>query len=135
MALKDVFRTIGSGLSQEIREARSIIRNVRLGADSSPLGANFRRFGSSFDVYDFSDFADKAKEFYRQGIDSENPDYTVVELPGNRVAIDYNGEIRGIYTRKGKPIAFFRHDFRQAGYASKSAELEDFKKGRHILFS
>jgi pyocin large subunit-like protein len=135
MALTDIFKSIGNGLSEEIQDFKSIIRRIRLTADTSALGANYRRYGPSFGVYDFGDYVKKAREFYQAGVKSEDPYYTVVELPGNRVAIDYNCELRGIFTSKGKPLAFFRHDFRNSGYESRAAELEDFKRGKHVLFS
>ena len=131
MVMTRVFRS----LSEEVKEAKSIIRRIRLTADSSALGANFRAYGATFNVYDFSDFVERAREFYHDGFSSADPNYSVVEMPNNRVAIDYRGEIRGIFTRKGKPLAFFRPDFRQSGYVSKAAELADFRKGRNILFS
>ena len=134
MALKDMFKTIGNGFSEEVRDFKSVIRRIRLTTDTSPLGANYRKFGPTFGTYDFSDFVAKAKEFYKTGISSQDPNYTVVDLSGGRVAIDYNCEMRGIFTGKGKPIAFFRHDFRQTGYVSKADELEDFKSGKHVLF-
>jgi len=134
MALSGMFKTIGDGLSEEVKEFKSLLQRIGLNRDTSALGANFRKYGHTFGTYDFSDFVERAKEFYDKGIQSGDPYYTVVELSGDRVAIDYNCEVRGIFTREGKPLAFFRHDFRQFGYTSKAAELEDFRQGERVLF-
>jgi hypothetical protein len=135
MALTNVLKSFSNGLGEEVREFKSVIRRIRLVSDTSALGANFRKFGASFNTYDFDAFTEKAREFYEDGIESVDPLYTVVHLEGNRVAIDYNCTIRGIYTHKGKPLAFFRPDYHQAGYRSKTAELADFRLGRNVLFS
>lgn len=135
MALTDVFKNIGNGLSEEVREFKSILGRIRLTADSSALGANFRKFGPSFGAYDFDVYVEKAKEFYAEATASDDPLYTKVETGNGRIAIDYNGVIRAIYTRKGKPLAFFRFDYHQAGYASKADELDDFRHGKNLFFS
>ena len=135
MAISDVFKSLGTGFSEEVREFKSIIGRIRLTSDTTALGANFRKFGSSFNTYDFDAFADMARDFYEEGIMSEDPLFTVLKISGNRVAIDYNGEVRGIFTHKGKPLAFFRPDFHQSGYTSKAAELDDFRRGKNVLFS
>jgi pyocin large subunit-like protein len=134
MAITKVFRTIGNGFSEEVKEFRSILRRIRLTADTGALGANFRKFGVSFNTYEYDAFVKKARAFFKEAEGSDDPLFTVIDMPGNRIAIDYNGDRRGIFTRKGKPLAFFRPDFRQLGYASKEAELEDFRRGRNVLF-
>jgi hypothetical protein len=135
MALADIFKTIGNGLSEEISEFKSIIGRIRLTSDTSAIGANFRKFGPSFGTYDFDAFLVKAKEFHAQAINSKDPLYNIVDAGNNRIAIDYNCELRGIFTHKGKPLAFFRFDYSQFGYRSKSDALEDFKRGKDIPFS
>jgi len=135
MALTDVLKSFSNGLSGEVKEFKSILGRIRLTSDTSAIGANFRKYGASFSTYDFDAFVEKAKEFYAKATDSTDSLYTLVEMPGKRIAIDYNGEIRGIFTLKGKPLAFFRPDYRLSGYASKAAELDDFRHGRNVLFS
>jgi pyocin large subunit-like protein len=135
MALTKVFKNLGHGFQQEIKEFTSIVRRIRLTSDTSAIGANYRKFGLSFGTYDFDAFVQKAREFFAQAHESDDPHFTVLELKGHRIAIDYNGEIRGIFTRRGKPLAFFRPDYQQLGYLSRDAELADFKNGRNVLFS
>ena len=132
MALMRTLKNLGSGLGGEIREAGSLLRRANYKLDSSALGINFRKFGPSFEAYEFDAFVEQAKQFYKKGIHSSDPLYTVVDLPGGRMAIDYNGEIRGIYTEKGRPLAYFRPDYRSAGYRNKAEELEDYIKGKTI---
>ncbi len=126
-------KNFGSGLSEDVKQFKSLLGRVRLTADTSTLGANFRKFGPSFSVYEFDAFVEKAREFFADGMESTDPYYTVIEMPDNRIAIDYNGDIRGIFTRKGKPLAFFRPDYYQSGYRSKNDELADFKKGKNLF--
>jgi hypothetical protein len=95
MALTDVFKNIGNGLSEEVKEFKSILRRIRLTADTSAIGANFRKFGPSFGTYDFDAFITKAREFYAQGMSSNDPLFTVVDAGNDRVAIDYNWIISG----------------------------------------
>ena len=135
MALTDIFKNIGNGFGEEVREFKSIMRRIRLTADSSAIGANFRQYGASFGTYDFDAFVKRAREFFDQAMKSRTDGFIIVSVPNNRIAIDFNGEMRGIFSLKGKPLAFFRPDYRASGYASKSDELNDFRRGRNVLFS
>lgn len=134
MALTDVFKSLSNGLNEEIKEFRSVLGRIRLTADSSAIGANYRTFGTAFGAYDFDVFMDKAREFYKQGSASSDPLFTIINMSKGRIAIDYDGETRGIYTRRGKPLAFFKPDFRRSGYRTKADELADFRHGL-VLFS
>ena len=132
MALMNALRNFGSGLNEEIKEAGSLLRRIRLRADTSAIGANFPKFGSSFGVYDFDAFVALASKFYQEAMASENAFYTKVSLESGHIAVDYDSEIRGVFTKKGKPLAFFRPDYKQQGYTSKCAELQAFRAGRNI---
>ena len=114
-------------LREEFGEVGSLIRRFRHSPSTSTLGANFRNYGPALGAYDFDAFIDMAEEFYEEGIHSDDPSYTVIRMNGDRVAIDKNGEKRGIYTRKGKPVAFFKPDFRASGYTSKEEEISAFR--------
>ena len=92
------------------------------------LATNFRDFGPSFGVYDYEDFVIMARQFFQEGISAKDSFYTVIDLPDNRVGIDYNGEKRGIYKKNGEPIAFFRPDFQRRGFTSKSEELAAWRR-------
>lgn len=130
MAIIEALKSFSSGLGDEVG---ALLGRVNYKSNGNPLGVNFRRFGPSFGTYDFDAFIEYAKRFYREGLHSNDSLYTVVEMDG-RTAIDYNGEIRGIYTERGRPLAFFRPDYRAAGYRSKSEELEGFKNGKDVAW-
>ena len=116
-------------LKNEMRQASSLLRRIGLLSEKDALGANFRRFGPEFGAYDYDEFETMARDFYTEGKDSDDPYYTIVEMSDNRVAIDYNGEKRGVYDKSGNPLAFFRPNFHQLGYNSKSQELDAFRSG------
>ncbi len=119
-------RKISSGI-KEIPLAGALLRLTSMSQTNNALEANFLRFGASFGADDIIAFADAAIQFYEEGMKSKDPLYTIVDMGDDRIAIDYNGEVRGIYTSKGKPLAFFRPDFKKQGYATKEMELEFFK--------
>ncbi len=127
MALKTAFKNFRMGVSEEIREVKSLLSRMSTPSENSALGANFRKFGTSFGTYDFDAFLDLSRNFYTEGMVSRDPLYTLIHMRGNRIAIDYNGEIRGIFSNKGTPLAFYRPDFRQLGYANKGEELAAFR--------
>lgn len=108
---------------------------IGFGSHSNALGANFRKFGPSFGAYEYDDYIRLAQKFFHEGIDSDDALYSVKRYADGRIAIDYNGEIRGVYTRAGKPLAFFRPDFRQLGYPNKSQELQAFRSGHNELLA
>lgn len=97
---------------------------------SENLKRNFERFGREVEAKDIRDFEAMAHKFYDEGLKSSDPLYTVVLLPKHRCGIDYNGEFRGIYESDGKPLAFFRPNFRELGYLSKDEELADWRSGK-----
>lgn len=133
MSLKDVAKHFESHGAGEVNESYSLMQRIRHAPGSSAIGANFRKFGPSFGTYDFEDFLERAHEFFQDAMESDDPKYSRVDMGPDRVGIDYNGEIRGMFTRKGKPLAFFRPDFHQLGYASRSEELAAFRAGRALL--
>lgn len=120
-------------LKDDIKQLFSLLRGSRSGGRSA-LGDNFRRFGASFGAYDYEDYVELAQKFYHEGLNSEDPLYSVVNLSGDRIAIDYNGEIRAVYNKFGDPLAFFRPSFQQLGYTNKVQELEDFRNGKNVAY-
>lgn len=137
MALADMFKTLGTGLNDEIKEFKSILGRIRLTAQTNALGANYRKFGTTFGTYDYDAFVEKAGFFFHDAkrMAADNPSYTIIDMADGRIAIDYNAEVRGIYTSKGKPLAFYRPDYRQWGYNNKDDELLAFKLGKNVPFS
>ncbi len=127
MVLKALLQHPETIPQNEIKQASSLLSRIRLTMDTSPLGANFRRYGSSFGTYDYDAFIALAKKFFTDGKHSSDPLYSVVEMADGRIAVDYNGEVRGIFTAKGKPLAFFRPDYTQAGFQSKHEEILAFQ--------
>jgi pyocin large subunit-like protein len=99
------------------------------------MGHNFRSYGAALGAYDFEDFVEMARQFYDEAMRSRNAAFTTVRLPRGRLAIDRDGELRGVYDRHGNPLAFFRPNFRHFGYNNKEEELENFRAGRNLLFS
>lgn len=135
MALKEFLRSIGDGLSNEVKDAGMLLQRIRLTTDTTPLGANFRKYGPSFGTYEYDAFIRRAKDFFKEGMASQDSQYTRVALGDDRVAIDYNSEIRGVFTGRGRPLAFFRPDYKELGYPSRSAELAAFKAGKSLPFN
>ena len=125
MALMDIFRNLGG-------DDGNILQKLRITGNQSALASNYRTYGSSFEVTSFEDFIETAIDFYHDAMASDDPYYTKVKLPGNRVAIDYNSEVRGVFSRRGRPFAFFRPDYHALGFANRQEELEVFKSGKGI---
>ncbi len=100
----------------------------------STLRHNFRRYGIEFGTYDYNSFVQKARKFYRSARESTDDGYSIVEMSRNRVAVDYEGKMRGVYHTNGEPIAFFKPDYRYMGYDSRQHELEDFRSGKSAMF-
>ena len=122
---------IMTALKEELKEASILFRRVNSHRGENILGFNFRKFGADFGVYDFDEFVEKARGFYREAANSGDPGFSVVDLPDGRKAIDKDGEMRGIFNEEGEPIAFFRPDFRELGYDDKEQELADFRAGKY----
>ncbi len=120
-------------LKEEMQQFASLLRSATT-SRSNTLGDNFRKFGASFGVYEYEDFVQLAQKFYHEGMNATDSHYSVISLSGGRAAIDYNGEIRAVYDKFGQPIAFFRPDYKQMGYASKLQELQDFRDGKNIAY-
>lgn len=92
------------------------------------LKENFLRYGKEMGVRRFEEFERMARDFFVDGLMGDGrPDWVVVELSGGRLAIDHNGEKRGIFLRDGTPLAFFKPDFRAEGFATRRQELEAFR--------
>lgn len=126
---------MAASLKEDIKQFFSLLRGSRSSSARNALGDNFRKFGASFGAYDFEEYVQLAQKFYHDGLDSDDERYSVVHLSDGRIAIDYNGEIRAIYTKYGDVIAFFRPSFQQLGYSNKVQELEDFRKGKNVAYS
>ena len=121
---------------QALRKALSDIA-VAIGIKPSiteNMKRNFDRFGRDLEAKDLRDFDAMARKFYDEGLKSSDPLYSVVLLPKHRCGIDYNGEFRGIYESDGKPLAFFKPNFRELGYSSKDDELKDWRSGANSKY-
>ncbi len=114
----------------------SNLMGLLISSGTGPLGHNFRTYGTSFHAHDYNEFAALARKFYNDAMAAEgDPAYTSVKMSGKRIAIDYKGEVRGVYDRYGRPIAFFRPNFVDFGYTSKEKELADFRAGENAAFT
>lgn len=100
---------------------------------SDHMGHNYRTYGTSFGVHDYEDYVVLARKFYREAMNSNAPEYTVVKIKGDRTAIDYNGEVRGVYDKNGEPVAFFRPNYRSLGYNNRDEELEQFRLSKTAI--
>ena len=117
MSVLDILESIGLWNSQE--------------ADST-MALNYRVYGAAMGFAGYDEFVQRAKSFFDEALDAteENkPGYTRVDLSKKRIAFDYNCEIRGIYTHNGKPVAFFKPNFKAAGFRTAEEELEMFRQG------
>lgn len=107
------------------REASQMLHKLGLG-DSSMMMANFRTYGASMGFYEYNDYVSYASRIFKEAM--SNPEgFTVINLPRNRTAIDFQGKLRGVYNQFGEPIAFFKPDYQQLGYSTLQEELRDFK--------
>jgi len=106
---------------------------INFDAIHNNLIRNFERFGAEFGASDIYEFEEMARKFYADALHNgrQNSLYSIVILPKERFGIDYNGQYRAIYEKGGKPIAFFRPSYRDAGYNNKQQELSDWKSGRN----
>lgn len=97
------------------------------------LRANFERYGREMEATNLEEFSMMAKDFLATASRPGVFGYTFLKLSKDVFAVDYQGEIRGIYRRNGLPIAFFKPNFKEMGFGSKEEELETWKKsGREI---
>jgi len=118
-------KALGNGLGDELSQFMNVLGSKRVGG---AMGDNYRLYGASFGVYDYEEFVDLARSFFMESMMSDDPAYTVIEMPKGRKLVDYDGNVRGIYDRSGAPVAFFRPNYRQLGYANKDQELEDIRR-------
>lgn len=118
-------KAFGDGLGDELSQFANVLGVKRPGG---AMGDNFRLYGASFGVHDFDEFADLARSFFMEAMVSDDPGYTVIDMPKGRKLVDYDGNVRGIYDKSGTPLAFFRPNYRQLGYANKDQELEDIRR-------
>lgn len=123
-------------LKTELKTATSVLNNLGLIPGKSMLWHNFQTYGSQLGAIDFNDFENIACVFFERAYqNSDNPDYSIVRFFDGRIGIDYKGELRGIYSIKHRPLAFFRPDFKQLGYSSKDRELADWRKGKSVFYA
>lgn len=107
------------------REASQLMVKLGLG-DENMMASNFRSYGASMGIYDFDDYVGYAARIYKEAM--KNPGgFTVIDLPRNKKAIDFQGKMRGVYNQFGEPIAFFKPDYQQLGYKTLQEELRDFR--------
>ena len=126
---------MAASLKDEFKQFFSLLRTSKRPGERNALGDNFRKFGTSFGVYDYEDYVALARKFYHEALNSEDNLYSVVTLSDGRTAIDYNGEIRAVFSKYGDPIAFFRPSFQQLGYQNRIQELADFRNGKNVAYS
>lgn len=106
-----------------------------IGILNSPLSddrmaQNYRRHGAALGCAGFDEFVKRAEAFYDEALtalEDGKTGYTCVELGKRRILLDYNSLLRGVYTRSGKPVAFFKPDFKAAGFSSAAEELAALK--------
>lgn len=94
------------------------------------LARNYLTYGALMGFAGYDEFVRRARSFFDEAMTAcqqEKPLYTRVNLENGRVAFDYNAQVRGIYTANGKPLAFFRPNYKTAGFASAEEELEVFR--------
>ena len=107
------------------REASNVLDKLGL-SDQNMMAANFRAYGAQMGFYDFDEFQQYAARIYKEA--THNPGgFTVMDLPRNRKAIDFQGKLRGVYNQYGEPIAFFKPDYQQLGYRTLQEELSEFR--------
>ncbi len=124
------FASWQESLRQELRKANSIFQKFGFTSSGNVLGANFRAYGRSFGVFDFSEFVEHARGFYADALARRGEQgYTILILPNGMKAIDLRGEVRGVFDKDGNPIAYFRPNYRVLGYATPQEEINDFKQG------
>jgi pyocin large subunit-like protein len=112
-----------------------LLRGALISRKNNHMGHNFRSYGASFGAYDFDAFVNMAQRFYEDAMRAKDAGYSIIEMPRGRVAIDKDGEIRGVFDQRGNPLAFFRPSFRNFGFSSKEEELKSFRAGENILFN
>lgn len=124
------------GIKDDIKSAAGLLNKFGLIPGKSMLHRNFAVFGAQFGAVNFNDFESMAVMlFNRAHQQKNNPDYSVVQFADGRIGVDFKGEIRGIYSSKGKALAFFKPDYMQLGYTSRERELSDWRKGKSLFYA
>lgn len=118
-----------------MQELKLVINNLGISSKKAPLRHNFMKYGVHFGAINFSDYENIARLFGERARASNSSDYSIIELPGGRVGVDFRGEVRGIYLRDGTPLAFFKPDYKQLGYSSKERELSDWRSGKSMFYA
>ena len=131
MRLLDTIRHTIGAVRNQLRDSGTLLRRVGFLPTKTFIHENFHHYGDSFNVASAQEYTELAIKLYNdaKAQSGEGSHYSVIEVGYGRVAIDCNGEMRGIFSLEGKPLAFFRPDYRQLGFSSKQEELEAFRKG------
>jgi hypothetical protein len=110
------------------REASQLIKLLQqLGlGDQNVMAANYRHYAMEWNIRSYDDFMAFAGRFYKEALANPNG-FTFVRLPDQQMAIDFQGKIRGVYTKSGEPVALFRPDYQQLGYQTLQEELHEFR--------
>ena len=99
------------------------------------LTLNYLTCGTEMGCAGYDEFVRYAKRFFDEAsaaVMKNKEGYTRVYLNSSRIALDRNGQVRGIYTPNGKPVAFFKPNFKSAGFFSPEEELQAFKQSGTI---
>ena len=124
------------GLKSDIKSATALLNKFGLIPGKSMLHSNFAAYGNQFGALSVNDFENMAVMLLnRAKQQAKNPDYSIVNFPDGRIGADFRGEVRGIYSSKGKPLAFFKPDYSQLGYSSRERELDAWRKGKSLFYA
>lgn len=123
-----VLSVLQKSLRSEVRKASQLLKRMGFSSSGSVLGANFRAYGRSFGVFDFQEFQMHARGFYEDALANAEPGYTILNLPNGRKAVDFRGEVRGIFSAEGEPLAYFRPNYKVLGFANPQDEIRAFKQ-------
>ena len=97
--------------------------------DQSAIRHNFERYGAQLGAFNMKDFDALARRFFSEHINSSDPRCSKVRLSDDRIGIDFNGKLRGIFDDEGEPLAFYVPDFRAEGFSTRAQELAHWRAG------
>lgn len=106
------------------KETGSILSKLGMREDDMMM-ANFRIHGAAMGFHDLNDYQSYAGRIYMEAM--KNPSgFTIVDLPKNKKAIDFQGKIRGVYDEFGEALAFFRPEPKAMGFDNPEQEFKEF---------
>lgn len=100
---------------------------------SPVLAGNFLQFGQRFGASSPEEYSVLARELLEESLRTSDPDYVRIRISRSVISVDYKGQRRGFYTSDGHPLAFFRPDYRLAGYNTPREERDAWLKSGKVI--